>query len=204
MTPSFMQTAQMPHMPFSKAPYRPPAPSFRLARVLFAPAILAIALVAAACSSSPSPSSSANSLISQGLSAESSGQTQQALKDFNAAVAKDPSTAIGYYDLGVLYQQQLNQPTLAATEYNKALLANPSYKPALFNLAILETSTDPTSAIATYNKLLALNPNDPNVNFNLGLLLIAQNQPLQGHTALKKAIALDPSLAKRVPKGITP
>lgn len=156
------------------------------------------------CNSSDSPTSSANALISEGLAAESHGQTQEAIKDFNAAVAKNPASAIGYYDLGVVYQQQVNDPTSATSAYNKALLANPNYKPALFNLAILQTQSDPAGAVSTYNQLLKLNPSDSNVLFNLGLLLIAQNQPVQGHADLQKAISINPTLAKRVPAGITP
>lgn len=176
----------------------------RVASLVLIPCLAAAALVVAACNDSSSPSSSANSSIAQGLSAESHGKTQEAIKDFNAAVAKDPTSAIAYYDLGVVYQQLVNDPTSAANAYNKALLANPNYKPALFNLAILQTQSDPASAITTYNQVLKLSPNDANTLFNLGLLLIAQNQTLQGHADLKKAISIDPTLAKRVPAGITP
>ena len=176
----------------------------RTAAFVLIPCLAAVALLATACTSSDSPTSSANALISEGLASESHGQTQEAIKDFNSAVAKNPASAIAYYDLGVVYQQQVNDPTSAAQADNKALLANPNYKPALFNLAILQTQSDPTAAIATYTQLLKLNPNDANTLFNLGLLLIAENQPLQGHADLKKAIAIDPTLAKRVPAGITP
>jgi Flp pilus assembly protein TadD len=181
----------------------------RPTRYLLAPALAAVAVIAVACNSgSGSDSSSASGLISQGLSAESSGQTQQAVKDFQAAVAKNPTDAIAYYDLGVIYQQNLNESTQAAAEYNKAILANPKYKPALFNLAIINTQSDPQTAVSLYNKLLTINPKDPNVLFNLGLLLISQNSSattlLQGHEYLKQAITIDPSLASRVPKGITP
>ena len=179
--------------------------SFRRARILLAPAFVAIALLAAACSSgSPSASSSADTLISQGLKAESSGQTQEALTDFNAALAKNPASAIAYYDLGTIYQEHLSNTSQAITEYNKALLADPTYIPAMYNLATAETSSDPLAAIDEYNKIIALSPNDASVLFNLGLLLIAQNQPLPGHADLKKAIAITPSLANRVPAGITP
>jgi tetratricopeptide (TPR) repeat protein len=176
----------------------------RLSLYLFAPVFIAIGLLAAGCSSGnpPSATSSANSLISQGLSAESHGQNQQAIRDFSAAVAKNPSTPIAYYDLGVIYQQQLNQPIQAANEFNKALLANPNYKPALYDLAILETSTNPTQAISLYQQLLKLNPNDPNVLFNLGLLLYAHNAVAQGQADLNKAISIDPSLKSRVPAGV--
>ena len=191
----------MPTMGISS---RGPSPKKRLTVTLLAPALLTVALLGAACSSTPSASSSADSLVAQGLQAESDGQSQQAVNDFTAATTKDPSNAIAYYDLGVLYQQKLNEPSQAAAEYNKALLINPKYKPAMFNLAILDTSSDPQSAISLYNQLLALNPNDANVNFNLGLLLIAQNQSAQGHADLKKAVLINPSLVKRLPAGITP
>jgi Flp pilus assembly protein TadD len=207
MTPPSMQTYDTPkEAPKQFKPSRSSLAS-RPARFLLAPALAAVAVIAVACSSgNGGTSSTASGLISQGLSAESSGQTQQAVKDFQAAVAKDPTNAIAYYDLGVIYQQNLNDSTQAAAEYNKALLANPTYKPALFNLAIINTQNDPQNAVTLYNKLLAINPKDPNVLFNLGLLMISQNNSssLQGHQYLKQAIAIDPSLASRVPKGITP
>ena len=83
-------------------------------------------------------------------------------------------------------------------------MADPTYIPAMYNLATAQSSGDPQAAIDEYNKIIALSPNDANVLFNLGLLLIAQNQPLPGHADLKKAIAITPSLAQRVPAGITP
>lgn len=205
MTPIFVQTAGTPVTRPEESSVRPALP-LRLVRLVLVPAFVAVALVAAACGSSspPSPSASANALISQGRSAESHGESQQALKDFTEAAGKNPASAIAYYDLGVVYQQSLNDANQAANEYNKAILADPSYQPALFNLATLEASSNPQGAIGVYNQLLKLNPNDVNVLFNLGLLLIAQNQGTQGHADLKKAISLDPSLASRVPKGITP
>jgi len=166
-----------------------------------------VPLLAAGCSkSSPSttPAKAADKLVEQGLNAESVGQSAQAVKDFEAATVQNPADTYAYYDLGVIYQTKLNEPTLATDAYQKALLANPKYQPAMFNLAIVQTPTDPQAAINTYNQLLMLNANDANVLFNLGLLLIAQNQPTPGHADLQKAIMLQPSLASRVPKGITP
>jgi tetratricopeptide (TPR) repeat protein len=175
-----------------------------ITRLLILPAMLALALLAVACDNSSSPSSTASSDITQGLKAESAGQNQQAAKDFIAATTANPADAVAYYDLGAVYQEQLNNTAAAIAAYNKALLADPKYKPAMFNLATLESSSDPQAAIGLYNKILALNPNDANSNFNLGLLLIAQNQATEGHAALQKAISINPALAKRVPAGITP
>jgi Flp pilus assembly protein TadD len=143
-------------------------------------------------------------LISQGIHAESAGLSQQALRDFRAAAAADRTDAVPYYELGVLYQERLNEPTQAATAYKKALSLQPKYRAAMFNLAIVDTPGEPQSAINLYNELRLQNPRDANVAFNLGLLLIAQNQPVPGHQLLRNAISLDPALARKVPAGITP
>lgn len=154
--------------------------------------------------SSETPAQRADAQVAAGLKAESNGQQQAALSDFQAAVASDPTNKYAYYDLGVIYQQQLNDATTAATYYHKALLVDGSYKPALYNLAILYTTSDPAQAISLYNQLLQLNANDPNVLYNLGLILYAQGQVTQGRSDIDKAIAINPSLRNRLPANVTP
>jgi tetratricopeptide (TPR) repeat protein len=179
-----------------------------LIRAIAIPVVLvSVVAVAAACgggSNSNSPRTSANASVSRGLRAESSGQPQQAISDFKAAVAVDPADPIAYYDLGVMYQQYVKDPTQAATYYNRAILADSSYRPALYNLAILESPSNPQGAISLYNQLLKINPNDSNVLFNLGLLLINQGQQAQGQSDVNKAVAINPALKSRVPAGVTP
>jgi tetratricopeptide (TPR) repeat protein len=181
---------------------------FQCARAMVVPAVLmCVAALAAGCGSgsgSPSNGVAANTLIRQGLSAESSGQTQQAISDFTAAVAKNPTSAIAYYDLGVIYQLYLKQPSQAASYYNKAILANPKYHPALYNLAIVETPSNPQAAISLYNQLIQSNPNDSNSLYNLGLLLIHEGQQTQGQADVTKAIFINPALKNRLPAGVSP
>jgi tetratricopeptide (TPR) repeat protein len=211
MTPRFLPTAQTSESHQAEPRPSNSTPTRHFGRRLLAPTVLALGLIAAACNSSSdsgdsSAAASANALTAQGLKAETSGQIQQAVKDFNAAIAKDPVNQVPYFDLGTIYQEHLSDPTQAAAYYNKALLADPNYKPALYNLATLEATTNPQGAITLYNQLLKLDPKQPSALFNLGLLLIQQNQNevLQGHQYLKQAIALEPSLTSRVPAGITP
>lgn len=180
----------------------------RLARsTVLPPALLCVAIFAASCSGgTPSPSATANADISRGLADKSSGHTQQAIADFNAAVAANPTDPVPYYDLGVMYQQIKNNPAQAVVEYNKAILANPNYRPALFNLAILDTTNNPQAAISLYQQLLRIHANDANVLFNLGLLLHAQGQAAQGQADVQKAVFINPALKSRIPanSGITP
>ena len=163
-------------------------------RALLLSALATAAITLPGCSSSSTPAQTANKLIQNALKAQAAGNTSQAVKDLQSASAANPANPIPYYDIGVIYQKN-NDSNNAIAQYHKALLANANYKPALFNLAILYTTSDPGQAISLYNQLLTLNPNDANVLFNLGLLLIAQNQATQGHADLKKAISLNPALA---------
>lgn len=177
-----------------------------LVRAVVLSASSVIALSTAACASgSPaiSPQKQADELINAGLKAQSSGQINQALQDYKAALAKNPANQYADYDLGVIYQQR-NDAADASNYYSKALLIDPTYTPALFNLAIVETPSDPAMAISLYDKILKIKPNDADTLFNLGLLLISQNQAASGHADLTRAIAINPSLASRVPAGITP
>lgn len=173
-----------------------------------------VAVGLAACSSGTSAGSAtrtvsaaavkeANTLVESGLRAQSAGQLGQALRDYEQATAKDSGLAVAYYDIGTIHQQQ-HSIGAAEQAYERALAVDPRYKPALFNLAILLTPNDPPRAESIYRQLLALNAQDADVNFNFGLLLIAQGQSAEGHQDLRKAIALDPTLAQRVPAGITP
>jgi len=125
------------------------------------------------------------------------------MTDYSRATASDPTNKFSYYDMGVIYQQHGDSAD-AASSYHRALLADPNYQSALYNLAVLLSPTDPGQATSLYRQLQQHNPNDPNVNFNLGLLLISQNQPTEGHTLLTKSLQEDPALRSRVPAGITP
>jgi Tfp pilus assembly protein PilF len=178
--------------------------ALRSYRTFLALAFLALAIFAVGCgSSSPNPSSSADSLVARGLTAESTGHPQQAIKDFIAATVTDHKDASAYYQLGVIYQR-LQKMTQAADAYKKALKIEPRHKAAMFHLAVLDTLSYPQAAQNLYVELLQLSPNDAHVHFNLGLLLIAEHQPAPGQAELKKAVSIDPALAKQLPSGITP
>jgi Tfp pilus assembly protein PilF len=177
---------------------------FRLPRrVLLVVGVMTVALVAAGCGSGPSSPSAGDSLVAKGLQAESDGQYQQAQRDFRSAATQEKS-AIPYYDLGVLYQRDLHDPVQAAAAYKRALSIQHTDRNAMFNLAVVDTPSQPQAAENLYNQLRLLYPKDAQAYFNLGVLLIQQNQPTPGHILLKKAISLDPALAKQLPAGITP
>jgi len=147
--------------------------------------------------------SDANNLVQAGLTAQSAGRLDEARQDYLAAIAKDPTNKFAFYDLGGIYQQQ-NNAIDATTAYNKAIAIDPAYKPALYNLAVLDTPTDPQAAVTLYQKLLTIAPDDANVHFNLGLLLRQIGQKAQGDAEVAAALRLDPKLASRIPPTTNP
>jgi tetratricopeptide (TPR) repeat protein len=146
-------------------------------------------------------------LINRGLSAYNSGDYSQAIKDFKKVIQKDPTdkdglTKIAWFDLGAL-EQKLGDTAVARADYQQVLLIDPKYVNALYNLGVLEASTDPTGAISLYRQALALAPKDPDILWNLGLLLYARpGERAQARIYLKETIKLDPAFASRLPKNV--
>lgn len=164
--------------------------------------LLGMAFLCASCSST-SPSATADADVTKGLAAQAEGHLTEAMAQFQAATRANPNDKYAYYDEGVLFQQR-NEIGNAITAYGQAIQIDPNYKPALWNLAVVNTPKDPVLAETFYQKLLTLNPNDPNVLFNLGLLLFGQGQSALGRLDVQRAITLNPQLAPRVPTGILP
>jgi tetratricopeptide (TPR) repeat protein len=177
-----------------------------------------IGALASACSSpaavpgtsgtSPAVTGSPTQLLNDGVAALSAGKSSTATADFNAVISTDPSDKylnnnIAYYDLGVINQTQGNT-NAAITDYKDAIVLDANYPAAEYNLAIEETASDPTGAIALYRQVISASPSDVNAIYNLGLLLYETGQKTEGETYLSQAIKMAPSLAKKVPAGVTP
>jgi tetratricopeptide (TPR) repeat protein len=178
--------------------------------------VMAAGALAAACSSpaaitpggSPSTGTSPSQLLNSGVTALNSGDTATAKTDFNAVISTDPSNkysdnSIAYYDLGVI-AQSAGQTSAAVGDYQNAIKLNPNYVGAEYNLAIEETASNPQGAITLYRQVILTSPSDVNAIYNLGLLLYETGDKTQGDTYLNQAISIAPSLAKKLPAGVTP
>jgi Tfp pilus assembly protein PilF len=184
----------------SVAPGRPR----RLLLAVAAAVILSTALLGCsndkkpATSSSSSGPSAVDQLLDEGVKAQADGHLDVARDKYLQVLQMDSTNKIAHYDLGVIYQL-LDDSNNARDEYNKAITIDATYQPALFNLAILETSSNPGRAEELYRSLLQINANDANVHFNLGLLLKQIGRVDEGNTEVATAVQIDPSLASRVP-----
>jgi hypothetical protein len=147
-------------------------------------------------------SPAAQALIRQGSSALNHGQRNEALADFNAAIALDPADTDAVFDLGVV-DQRLGRVAAAEAAYDRAHFLDPRFTPALYNKAVLDSSTNPVEAIGLYRRVLQIKPGDPDSEFNLGLLLVRSGQNAEGEQLIHAAVLAEPSLAARIPPGIT-
>lgn len=163
-------------------------------RSLGALALCAFVTGVAACGSPPS----ATSLIAQGLSAQLSGNVSTAEDEYQQAIKLDRNNVIAHYDLGTVYDKQGNAAR-AMAEYRAALVVDPTFPDALFNLAVDTVGSDPAAAAQLYFKVLSVQPTFAAAWLNLGFILRDEGKAAEAQADWARAVALDPSLAVRVP-----
>lgn len=157
---------------------------------------VSIAVLVAACGTQ-NTSSQAPDPLQAGLKAQLEGKTNDAIRDYQLVLQKDPHNKFAYYNLGLI-DQLAGRNDAAELKYRTALQTDPDFAPALYNLAILRTGPAPEEAVALYRHVIALRPGDPSAHLNLGYLLISLKQVAEGKAELDRAVALNPALAANV------
>ena len=142
----------------------------------------------------------ATKLLNAGLQAEVQADFPAAKAKFEELLKIEPTNKFANYNLGYIAQTQDKDPAAAAKYYAAAIKADPQYGPALYNLAIIETSKgNKATAIDLYKRAVAADPTDANANLNLGFLLFDAGDKTGADAAFRKAIALNPALKQRIP-----
>lgn len=137
---------------------------------------------------------------------QNSGNFQEAITTYLAAISINPSETQLYYNLGTAYQRagDLNN---AQIQYQKAIeldKGNPTYlntlklvkvelaNPLIQSALTKQTTNDLNGAIADYIKALELVPDDSQTYFNLATAYQANNQIDNAIESYLKAVAIDP------------
>lgn len=171
-----------------------PAPPSRLRAVQ----LIVLMLVAVGCGGDDPPADASSEGLADALAAHAEGRVDEAAEGYQAVLEDEPANQYALYNLGLL-DQAAGRDDEAEERYRAAIEADPSFAPALFNLAILRTGVDPEEAEQLYRSTTELEPGNANAHLNLGFLLVDQGDREAGEAELGVAVALDPSLADRVP-----
>jgi tetratricopeptide (TPR) repeat protein len=126
------------------------------------------------------------------------GNYQEALADYDRAIALNPNYANAYYNRGLLKVLKLNDPQGALADFDQVITLNPNLAEAYVNRGFLKRNelNDFQGALTDYNRAIALNPNDDLAYNNRGNLKYQKLNDPQGALAdYDRAITINPNHA---------
>ncbi len=116
-----------------------------------------------------------------------------ALADYNHALALDPNDEKAYYNRGNVYHNQ-GQDDRALADYNHALALDPNDENAYVNRGtVYHDHGQDNQALEDFNHALDLDPNDENAYYNRGAVYQRQGQDDLALADYNHALALDPN-----------
>jgi tetratricopeptide (TPR) repeat protein len=168
--------------------------------VCVAPAVQAAPVVPSSVSGTGNVTpSAADLLLKKGIDRGARGDFAGAERAFKSVVALDQNNKLAWYNLGIIAGAGARTAE-AVADYNRALRADPSYTPALYNEAVLIETAHPMKAIALYRRIVATNPRASTAYLHLGRTLARQKDNAAARDAFAHAIAVDPTLLDFVPQ----
>ncbi|OQW90919.1 MAG: hypothetical protein BWK78_05910 [Thiotrichaceae bacterium IS1] len=125
------------------------------------------------------------------------GKLEQALVNYNKAIALNPNIAEAYYNRGTLYLMQ-NQSNQALEDLEQAIRLNPGYAKAYCHRGTLYLGQDQFNrALADFNQAIDLNSKYLECYANRGTLYLKQNQFVLALNDLDKAVEFADSKAQK-------
>jgi tetratricopeptide (TPR) repeat protein len=123
------------------------------------------------------------------------GNTQEAFKDFDAAVSLDARQWRAVHNRGVSYAMLGNQ-SAAIADFTRAIELNPKFANAWFNRGeLLYEKRDFASALRDYNQVVKLSPQDAAAFNSRGHALYRLQRYADALADYNKALEIDPSSA---------
>lgn len=131
--------------------------------------------------------------LNLGVGLEAAGDSDGALKCYEAVLAIDPGNAYASYDLGKLLFVKGALPE-AERHLRAALERKPEFPDAHVVLAnLLDTRGDAAGAAAVFEIAIRQRPEDFGAWFGYGQVLLKLKREADAESALKRALALDPA-----------
>jgi len=131
----------------------------------------------------------------RGVALMESGALQDALRDFEAALALVPGFFGAFLNMGLVLKK-LGDPKAALAALDQAVTLNPSYAPAHSNrAAVLLDLDEAAEALAAAERAIALAPGFAEAWNNKGLALLVLEQPDAALESFGQAVRCDPANA---------
>jgi tetratricopeptide (TPR) repeat protein len=131
-----------------------------------------------------------------GLDYFQQGQVDDAIAQYQRAMAIQPNDAQAHYNLGLVYFRQ-GWMDEAIAQYQTALAIQPDYANAHNNLGLIYSRLGRMDeAIAQYQTALTITPNVADVHYNLGNALLRRGRTDDAIAQYQKALVIDPDDAK--------
>jgi tetratricopeptide (TPR) repeat protein len=119
------------------------------------------------------------------------GRLIEASKDFDKAIALDPSHYRAYYNRGITFDK-MGRPDEAIADFDMAIVLNPSFRDAYYNRGIMYNKAGLfDNAIASFDKSLEIDPNDVDAYVNRGISYALIGQKDSAYEDFNKAILLN-------------
>ena len=133
--------------------------------------------------------------MQSGIEQLTAGQDKAAQTTFENVLALDAENLYALYNLGVIAQNAAKTDE-ARDYYDRALVTQPDYAPALYNKAILLETIDLDESIQLYRQVIGIDDQMAAAYMRLGFALVHLGQTEEGEGFLGQGIALDPAMEK--------
>ena len=143
----------------------------------------------------------ADSAYVKGRALQASGVTDEALAEFERAIAINPRLTVAYLGAAEIYQQQGNH-TAAEQRYGDAAELEPQNFDAQFGHGLaLQLLNRLSESVRAYLRALTIRPDDVEANLNLAIAYLQLGEPAQARPFAERAVRLSPTGAARANLG---